>query len=690
MYLAYVKKPSGVIYIYLKESTADPKTKKVTNRVVKGYGRMDMLQKEHPGMLEELQERYKSRSRRAYESQCAAIADDSCVEETSTAEEIHEKRSEEFNYGWLVFRRVWSHILRLNKTFSYLNDRRYQYNRNQDGSLKKNAITMNTIATLLICRKAMGGASIRKTHSELGKFIGTPKTSLSNSRLYRFLDYLYDSKGYIVEQINKNMDKVFGRERYSLLFYDATNTYFEVPMTDSDRGIVMPDYEEKLVELIEEGISNGELSVDCLSDDGTPNKDVLPDSFMAAVDKSCIKYLRQHGPSKEQRMDLPLISIVMVIDSKGIPVDYAVFPGNKSEFATMEPVLTDLKKRYNINNSAVVADRGLNSVKNLKMMEENGLGYVVAQKISQLGKDLTDEITSLNGYTKIPTEDGRDRRYKVFENFEKKAADGTSITCSLVVTFDEKRKARDDALINKHLKVLEKKIKDKAKVSRRRTTWSKFAKFDDEGSSSQVIGIDDAVVNKWRSLAGYAGFVFKASSSEEGSETVNEVTAEYVAGFYAKLNSIERCFRIMKSNIGLRPVHLRTMQHIHAHVLMCFIALILVCVLEAKMHEAGHMLSIDQILKVLNSMDLIKLKSRRVFETDEPIYAIGRWNDKEKYRFVDPETKEESEIPLPHAQYYILRTLGLGVPPSQISRTGLCGCLRTQFRAPTDGCELYL
>ncbi len=690
MHLDYVRKPSGVVYLYLREGNTDPKTGRVINRTVKRYGRLDVLQKEHPGLLEELQERYKPYSRRAYEAHCAAIADDTCVEETSTPEEIHQKRLEQFNYGWLVLRRVWSHILKLNLTFAYLNNRKYHYNTNKDGSLKKNAFTMNTIASLLICRKAMGGASIRKTHSERGKYLATPKNNFTSKRLYRFLDYLYESKEYIVEQLNKNVDKVFGPERYSLLFYDATNTYFEVPMTDSDRGIVMPDYEEKLVDLIEEGISNGELSVDCLTDDGKPNKDVLPESFMAAVDKKCIKYLRQHGPSKEQRMDLPLISIVMVIDSKGIPVDYAVFPGNKSEFATMEPVLTDLKKRYNINNSAVVADRGLNSVKNLKMMEENGLGYVVAQKISQLSKDLTDEITSPNGYTEVPTEDGRERRYKVFENFEKKAADGTSVTCSLVVTFDEKRKARDDALINKHLKILEKKIKDKAKVSRRRTTWSKFAKFDDEGSSSQVIGVDDAVVNKWRSLAGYAGFVFKASTSEDGNETVNEVTAEYVAGFYAKLNSIERCFRIMKSNIGLRPVHLRTMQHIHAHVLMCFIALVMVCVLEAKLHEAGHMLSIDQILKVLNSMNLMKLKTCKVSDMEVPIYALCRWNDDEKYRFVDPETKKESETPLPFAQYNILRTLGLGVPPSQVSRTGLCGCLRTQFRAPSEGCELYL
>ena len=48
---------------------------------------------------------------------------------------------------------------------------------------------------------------------------------------------------------------------------------------------------------------------------------------------------RMRGMSKEHRYDLPLVSVALAIDDRGIPVDFDIFPGNYSEYKTMPKVI---------------------------------------------------------------------------------------------------------------------------------------------------------------------------------------------------------------------------------------------------------------------------------------------------------------------------------------------------------------
>ena len=162
---------------------------------------------------------------------------------------------------------------------------------------------------------------------------------------------------------------------------------------------------------------------------------------------------------------------------------------------------------------------------------------------------------------------------------------------------------------------------------------------------------------------------------------------DYVACVYEKLIAIERNLKFMKSKFDLRSMQLRKDEHISANELFNFLALVILCYLERRLHEQGHMLSIDQIITVLNKMNVVKISSRKVYEFDEPIYGVQRtFNGSEgEYLYVNPGTEEHSAIPLSHAHYYILKCLGLKALPARVSKTSLCGCLRTKFRAPSEG-----
>ena len=90
------------------------------------------------------------------------------------------------------------------------------------------------------------------------------------------------------------------------------------------------------------------------------------------------------GMSKEHRYDLPLVSISLVIDENGFPIDFELYNGNTAEISKMQESISKMQEKYNVKNTVVVADRGLNSVSNLNMLQDNNYGFIVDQKISNL------------------------------------------------------------------------------------------------------------------------------------------------------------------------------------------------------------------------------------------------------------------------------------------------------------------
>ena len=71
----------------------------------------------------------------------------------------------------------------------------------------------------------------------------------------------------------------------------------------------------------------------------------------------------------------------------------------------------------------MIANLGLNSVSNLTMLQEKGLGFIVAQKVTNLGRKATEDILSEDGMT--VTESGS--KTKLVSDFEKTGPKGTSI-----------------------------------------------------------------------------------------------------------------------------------------------------------------------------------------------------------------------------------------------------------------------
>ncbi|MEO1785370.1 IS1634 family transposase, partial [Thermodesulfobium sp. 4217-1] len=185
--------------------------------------------------------------------------------------------------------------------------------------------------------------------------------------IYRSLDYFANFEVELQRHLNKRVKDIIGRDM-SYAFYDVTNYFFEIDFP------------------------NGE-------DD-----------------------LRKRGVSKEHRVD-PIIAMGLFIDSNGLPISMSIFPGNTSDSLTLQPVMKDVKESYGLGRLIVVADKGLNSSKNIDVIVNNKDGFVFSQILKgKKGKLYNEKLFDKRDW--ISNEDDT-YRYKLFEEeYEGKNKDG--------------------------------------------------------------------------------------------------------------------------------------------------------------------------------------------------------------------------------------------------------------------------
>ena len=347
----------------------------------------------------------------------------------------------------------------------------------------------------------------------------------------------------------------------------------------------------------------------------------------------------------------------------------------------MSTSIGSLKKKYDVKESIVVADRGLNSASNLKMLLEDNLGFLMAQKVSNLDQATTAAMFDPQGYTPITSDGEEVGRYKVIDNWVKKAAKREDdVSCTLVLTFDKKRQKRDLAVLEVWKQLVLKKQSQGVKVKPKKTGWASIAKTC-ENVEAEILGIDEEVFAAKQRLAGYAALVYKNAPDCQGQDTVPQ---SHLAFAYHELTQIESCFRIMKSNLGLRPMYVRNSNHIKGHVLVCVLALGILKLLQWKLKKEKTPLTVNQIIRALNSATTVPLKNGEdlmFLQCSRPKnYRKGRerLSNEELKKVVQKELGQPSELEK------IFKSVGLTTPGRLTTLSEMGRCLGVRFSSAEE------
>lgn len=393
---------------------------------------------------------------------------------------------------------------------------------NRQRSTKIEANTNNIMKLLVFSRLLDPGS---KKHAFDNRHMFFERANYSLDDVYRSLSFFNEKANDLQLWINDKIKENYGRDT-SLVYYDVTNYYFE-----SDKE----------------------------------------DDF------------RTKGVSKEHRPN-PIVQMGLFMDTNGIPITYDLYSGNTNDCLTYRPTFSRMKKEFNLGKVIVVADKGMSTGDNIQYTLSAKDGFVFSQTARGANKELKDYIKSDDGYTWY----GSDYKYKerlypteIWVSMTSGKKKKKTIDVKQVVFYSEKyaKKAKMDRA--KAIEKAKKLIKSPASYNRSTSYGAagyiknlNFVKETGEIADASALVLDGEKIREQEALDGY--YVLVTSEYEK--------TASEIIDIYRGLWKIEDSFKVTKSDLETRPVFVSTEDHIKAHFLTCFIALVLARILEYNLN----------------------------------------------------------------------------------------------------------
>ena len=472
-------------------------------------------------------------------------------------------------YANYILKPIWNETLKLKALVRYRQSK-------TDIEFDAEALLWQTVVNRIV-----SPSSHLKHYRSQTNWLGNSLAETNLRSLYRMLSFAARIKKPILRGLNKALNQAMPRD-LSVVFYDVTNTWFETVWDDEHQWAMEV---EKQLSALPSGATSEERR-----------------QLIEKLERARTSSLRMRGPSKECRKD-PIVSIAMVVDRDGIPIDFRVYPGNSSEKTTMKCSIDELAKTYKITNAVVVADNGLNTNANLIRLVKENQGFLLAHSLSKAKQDSVDEWLKDTGWQ---WDKEKERKIKIIPSSLIDEDGVVQTNYRMVIGWSEKRYREDMFKIEMHEQGAREAIAHHAKLPLATFGWKKYI----ETGKNKAQKINEKKLAKDKKLAGYYAYLFKDSREFDKewvklpAEEKKELSGWEIIEQYKKQAQIEECFRIMKTNFNLRPMYVYTDEHIEAQVLICVLALILLRILSKKLKLAGSPMTTEQILAALNTAKL--------------------------------------------------------------------------------------
>ncbi len=356
----------------------------------------------------------------------------------------------------------------------------------------------------------------------------------SDDAAYAAMDFLLDALTDIAAEVFASVAHLLNLD-LDVVFVDTTSTYFDVESAD------------ELAELQHEG-----------ADDEVTNP----------VEAGT----RAFGHSKDSRDDLPQVVIAMAVTRDGVPVRCWTFGGNTPDTAIIRTVKDDLAG-WNLRRCVWVADRGFASAANRAYLTRGGGHYIHAEKLRATNGEAAAALARPGRYHRVAD------NLRVKEVAVAPGGNGDDgVRAQRFVVCHNPAQAERDAVVRANL------IEHLRGLIAGSDTWSARRRDEFVGSLKGRPGLRRYLRRTPGGLLRIDSKAVKAEAHLDGKWLLRTddltLTGEDLAAAYKQLTAVERGWRDMKGSLALRPVFHHRADRIRGHVQLCWLALLLIRVLE--------------------------------------------------------------------------------------------------------------
>jgi len=296
--------------------------------------------------------------------------------------------------------------------------------------------------------------------------------------------------------------------------------------------------------------------------------------------------LRRFGYSKERRSDCTQVILGLMLDRKGLPVGYRLFPGDTYEGKTLPIVLKQLKEEYHIERLIFVADRGMINGGNLEEIRKAGFEFIIGMKLWSMSKQEQKRMTSLEHWD--------------HETDEFKVVELTHPEGRLIVTWSRERARRDEQVRSDLLTKLKSRLKkedDPASLISHKG-FKRYLKVVNKGK----IAINEQAVHAEAQRDGLFGILTNAPQEA--------LPATEILKRYKELWKIEDAFGEIKGTMETRPMFHWTDKRIEGHMMLCFLAYYLEAYVTQQLRKAKAAFTAPAAFDALNQVRAIPVNVR--------------------------------------------------------------------------------
>ena len=140
----------------------------------------------------------------------------------------------------------------------------------------------------------------------------------------------------------------------------------------------------------------------------------------------------------------------------------------------------------------------------------------------------------------------------------------------------------------------------------------------------------------------------------------------------------------MKSHLGLRPMYVRNSNQIKGHIMICFLALLMVLLLQHKLKMNHVHLSIGRICRELRGATVSVIPNTPEFLYAHTAKPTNRRKGRERMATEELLKMARKEKIPPSFMPDIMKATGLTPLPRLCTRAELGRCLRTRFANDSD------
>jgi len=452
-----------------------------------------------------------------------------------------------------------------------------------------------------------------KENSSVCEVTGYNMDKVTKDQLYRISKKLYGEKEALEQHLSVRTTELFDIED-KIMLYDLTNTYFE-------------------------GRKEG-------------------------------SQLAQFGRSKEKRSDAKLVVLALVVNPEGFIKYSSVLQGNMSDPKTLEGMINNLriKTSTSAKKALVVIDAGIATDDNLAMIKDKGYDYLCVSHTSLKNYSIaaSAEIVSVtdNKKQKIDlcrVESDRNTDYYLKVESHTKEVKERSMNEQFQLRFEEGMQKISDSLTKKGGVKQEDKVYERiGRLKQKYPSIQRYFDIEHEVNEEIVVAAKkkskETLQEKKRTVTSIKwkikeGVDINARSGVYFLRTSLDATNEAILWqFYNLIREIESTFRVLKTDLDLRPIYHQKDENTMAHLHLGLLAYWLVNTVRYQLKTKGIHSGWKEIVRIMNTQKAVTTTAQNVQDEiimirrcSEPNQNVRKLYDALKYKYA-PFVKKKSVV----------------------------------------------